>query len=62
MLYIDIFRRVLKPVRQKYRKNADTNFRYENLPSNFKADIDVDEFGFVTFYPTLFEQIKIVQT
>lgn len=55
MIYINILDNYIKPVKQKYRKNAGGAYKYENIPNDFEADITVDEFGLVIFYPSLFE-------
>lgn len=60
VIYIDILADLVKPVKQKYRKNSEINYRYENIPNNFVADIEVDEFGLVKFYPKLFERITVM--
>ena len=57
VIYIDILGNDIRPARQKYRRNTDVNFRYENIPNDFEADIDVDEDGLVVYYPSLFERI-----
>jgi len=57
VIYIDILETDIKPARQKYRRSTDVNFRYENIPNDFEADIDVDEDGLVVFYPSLFERV-----
>ncbi|WP_439489659.1 putative glycolipid-binding domain-containing protein [Algoriphagus sp.] len=58
VIYIDILEDYVKPVRQKYRKNEETNFRYENIPNDFQADIEIDDQGLVIFYPSLFERVN----
>ncbi|TCC91547.1 hypothetical protein EZ428_07215 [Pedobacter frigiditerrae] len=62
VIYIDILEQIIEPVKQKYRKNSDINYRYENIPNDFAADIDVDEFGLVIFYPTLFKRMTTIDT
>lgn len=57
VIYINILDNYIKPVKQKYRKNADRIYRYENVPNDFEADIWVDELGLVVFYPSLFERL-----
>lgn len=61
VIYIDILEDYLKPVRQKYRKNEETNFRYENIPNDFQADIEIDDQGLVIFYPSLFERATKIE-
>lgn len=57
VMYIDILNAEVTPVRQRYCKLSETIFRYENVSDDFRADIQVDEYGFVTFYPGLFERV-----
>lgn len=57
VIYIDILNGLIKPVNQKYKRNNSFNYKYKNIPNDFEADIDVDEFGLVTFYPALFERV-----
>lgn len=57
VIYLNILEDYIKPVKQKYRKNSELKFRYENIPNDFEADIEVDELGLVIFYPSLFERV-----
>lgn len=57
VMYVDIFKGSIEAVKQKYSKNSDLIYHYENLPKDFEADLDVDDSGFVNLYPTLFERI-----
>ncbi|AZI24004.1 hypothetical protein EA772_01090 [Pedobacter sp. G11] len=57
VMYVDIFNGSIEAVKQKYSKNSDLNYHYENIPKNFEADLNVDDSGFVNLYPTLFERI-----
>ncbi|MCH5685070.1 putative glycolipid-binding domain-containing protein [Niabella sp. W65] len=58
VIYIDILNGDVKPVRQRYRKLTETKYRYENVPNDFTAAIQVDKDGFVVLYPGLFERIN----
>lgn len=51
---IDILKQEVKAVRQKYRKLSAEEYRFENIPNDFKAIIKVNSQGFVTDYPPLF--------
>lgn len=53
----------LKRVAQKYTKLSDSEYLYENVPNDFEAKIQVDEFGLVVDYPMLFvrKSIEIVR-
>ena len=57
VIYIDILNDEITPVVQRYCRLSETTFRYENVSDDFRADIQVDEDGFVTFYPGLFERV-----
>lgn len=57
VIYIDILRGELEPVKQIYRKISDLSYHYENVPNDFEAEIVTDEDGFVAFYPNLFKRI-----
>lgn len=57
VLYIDIMEGEIRRDRQRYTKLGRLKYRFENDNGNFTADIDVDEEGFVTDYPELFESI-----
>jgi len=57
VIYLNILEDYIKPVKQKYRKNSELKFRYENIPNDFEADIEVDELGLVILYPSLFERV-----
>lgn len=57
VLYIDIMEAGMRRDRQRYTKLGRLKYRFENDNGNFTADIDVDEDGFVTDYPELFESI-----
>ena len=57
VIYLNILEDYIKPVKQKYRKNSELKFRYENIPNDFEADIEVDELGLVILYPSLFEKV-----
>jgi len=57
VIYINILDNYTKPLKQKYRKKSERIYKYENVPNDFEADISVDEFGLVIFYPLLFERL-----
>jgi len=58
VLYIDILANQLRKDTQYYTLLSPNNYRFENDGGNFTADIIVDEDGFVTHYPQLFEMLK----
>lgn len=57
VLYIDVLKHHIKPVQQQYTWTAVNKYLYENIETDFKAEISVDEGGLVTNYPELFEKI-----
>jgi len=57
VLYFDIKNWSFKKVEQYYTKLTDNLYKYEGVFRNFVADLPVDNFGFVTTYPGLFERI-----
>ncbi|MGN7787342.1 putative glycolipid-binding domain-containing protein [Niabella sp. 22666] len=56
VIYIDILEEEIRPTRQRYSKISEATYRYENVYDDFRANIRVDEEGFVLFYPGLFER------
>lgn len=57
VLYIDVLKHEIRPVQQQYTRTAVNKYLYENIETDFKAEISVDESGLVTSYPELFEKI-----
>ncbi len=57
VIYVDILKGALRPVQQRYSRIADKTFRYESIPKDFQADIEVDHQGLVLFYPGLFKRV-----
>ncbi|WP_330747361.1 putative glycolipid-binding domain-containing protein [Chryseobacterium sp. CP-77] len=57
VLYIDVLKHEIRPVQQQYTRTAVNKYLYENIVTDFKAEISVDESGLVTSYPELFEKI-----
>ena len=54
VIYLDILKGEIYPVKQRYfRKDQDT-YIYQNIPNDFEAEIKVDSDGFVLKYPDLF--------
>lgn len=60
VIYCDLLAGQLKPVRQRYTRFSDTAYQYENVPNNFEAIIQVDEFGLVVDYPELFVRTAVL--
>ncbi len=61
VVYIDLLERQITPVRQKYIRLSNTRYHYENIPNDFEANIEVDEFGYVVDYPSLFTRTASVK-
>jgi len=59
VVYIDIMKHEIRRDEQHYKKTGGLQYRFENDATGFIADIEVDKGGFVTFYPGLFEMIKV---
>ncbi|WP_433632115.1 putative glycolipid-binding domain-containing protein [Chryseobacterium cucumeris] len=57
IIYIDVLKHHIRPVQQQYTRTAVNKYLYENIETDFKAEISVDESGLVTCYPELFEKI-----
>jgi hypothetical protein len=62
VLYCNLLKGQIMPVRQKYTYVSATEFHYENIPNDFEATIVVDESGFVVDYPSLFVRTAALQT
>ena len=56
VIYIDILASEIKAVQQKYTRLEERVYKYENIPNDFEANISIDGFGLVEFYPLLFEK------
>lgn len=54
VIYLDLLEKQIKPVRQQYTRLSETAYLYQNVPNDFEAKIEVDEFGLVVDYPLLF--------
>lgn len=48
-----------EPARQWYTRLSDRRYRYEQPGIDFRADLDVDEDGFVVRYGTIWEQVPV---
>ena len=56
VLYIDVLGREVKQVQQKYTRLSELEYKFENIPNDFEAIIQVDRSGLVVSYPGLFER------
>jgi hypothetical protein len=55
VLYFDLPKNQIRPVRQLYTRTADDRYLYENYEKSFQSEIKVDAQGLVRDYPKLFE-------
>jgi hypothetical protein len=62
VVYCDLLAEEIRPVRQKYTCLSATQYQYENVPNDFEATIEVDEFGLVVKYPSLFVRTAAADT
>jgi len=62
VIYINIFEQQVKALQQTYQRLSDGKFLYKNFPNDFEAEIEVDMYGFVINYPSLFKRTTIIQT
>lgn len=62
VIYLDILESQVKSVSQQYTRVAEKIYHYENVPNDFEADIEVDEFGLVVDYPVLFKRTLALET
>lgn len=58
VIYIDVLNHHIRPVQQQYTRTAANKYLYENIETDFKAEISVDGTGLVNNYPELFEKIS----
>jgi len=61
VIYINIFEQQVQVVEQMYKRLSNTKYLYQNVPNNFEAEIEFDEFGFVIDYPYLFERTAAIK-
>ena len=59
VLYCDLLQNEFSKVSQKYIRLSDTVYRFQNVPNDFEAAIEVDENGFIVDYPRLFVRTAI---
>lgn len=66
VLYFDLLAHETKAVHQLYERKSVLTYHYENIPNDFEGEIEVDENGFVIYYPSLFlrkkEEVTDVET
>jgi len=54
VIYLDILKGEIYPVKQRYFRKDQDSYIYQNIPNDFEAEIKVDSDGFVLKYPDLF--------
>jgi len=54
--YIDVETLDVQPDRQRYTRLDTHRWRFEQVSGGFSKDFDVDEFGLLRDYPTLFRR------
>lgn len=54
VVYLDVLANDFRAAIQKYTRLSATQYKYENVPNDFEAEITVDEAGLVVNYPELF--------
>jgi uncharacterized protein len=54
VIHFDVLADEIRSVTQCYTRLPEKKYRFENVPNDFEADIEVDEFGLVIDYPQLF--------
>jgi uncharacterized protein len=62
VVYIDLLQQQTTPVHQQYIRLSDSEYHYENMPNDFEANIQVDQWGFVVDYPSLFVRTASLET
>lgn len=62
VIYFDLLEQNIKPDRQKYTCLSSTEYRYENIPNDFEATLQVDNLGLVMDYPRLFFRTAALTT
>ncbi|QIP16526.1 putative glycolipid-binding domain-containing protein [Spirosoma aureum] len=62
VIYCDLLEGHIKPVCQRYNRLSASHYQYENVPNDFEAIIQVDEYGLVVDYPALFIRTAALKT
>ena len=58
VLFLDILSQEILAVQQRYTKLSETEYKFENVPNDFEAIINVDDSGMVVNYPELFVRTR----
>ncbi len=59
VIYFDLLSGEVKPVLQCYTRLSAFQYKFENVPNDFEAVLDVDNNGLVINYPRLFKRISV---
>lgn len=62
VIYFDILNDVIRSATQRYTRLSKAKYRFENVPNDFEAELEVDEYGFVIDYPELFVRSALVKS
>jgi uncharacterized protein len=62
VIYCDLLYNNVTAVTQKYVRLSETIYHYQNVPNDFEAKIEVDQYGFVVDYPELFVRTSAMET
>lgn len=62
VIYCDLLQNQFTEVNQKYIRLSNSTYRYQNVPNDFEADIQVDDYGFIVDYPQLFERTASMES
>jgi hypothetical protein len=57
VVYIDVETLEVRPDRQRYTRLSTHRWGFEQLDTGFAEEFDVDEYGLVRDYPTLFRRV-----
>ncbi len=56
--YVDVETLDVRPDRQRYTRLTSHRWRFEQFHTGFAAEIEVDDYGLVVDYPTLFTRVR----
>jgi hypothetical protein len=60
VIYCDLLENRIYPVRQQYTRLSNREYHYQNVPNDFEATVQVDQWGLVVDYPGLFVRTATV--
>lgn len=62
VLFFDILEHEIRPVDQQYTRLSDKEYEYNNVVTDFKAKLVVNEQGLVVDYPGLFVKTDLLES